>query len=70
MLYFIALAYVPCQFLMPLTMPEGEAAEAASLEHDWQLDSLTRAYLHTSVVGADESPILYQDLYDGNLVNK
>lgn len=64
MLYFVARAYVPYQFLMPLSMPEGEAGEAASLEHDWQLDSLIRAYLRTSVVGADESPILYQDIYD------
>lgn len=36
--------------------------EAASPEHDWQLGSPTRAYLRTSVVGADASPILYHGI--------
>lgn len=39
--------------------------EVASPEHDWQPDLLTRAYLRTSVVGADESPILCQNRYNG-----
>lgn len=39
--------------------------EDASPEHDWQLDSPTRACLRTLVVEADGSPILHQDHYNG-----
>lgn len=62
--------HVPCRFLMPLTMPEGEAVEAASPEHGWQLDSPTRACLRTLVVGADGSPILHHIIVTINLASK
>lgn len=47
---------------MSLTTPEEEeVAETVFPEHDWQLDSPTRAYLRTSAVEADELPILHHN---------